>query len=503
MIGLEPQTLDYSAIERLESWYQYKYVEPTNLTGQTLTTAPKDLRVEMPSECMNLFHTEIEYDLQIAAQGINQIPVLPLDAATEIGKITMVISKSNLTVVDERNVAVTSKMLAPFFLNPQDRDVSKRLIVSSSRQKLVPDGGDFISPAPGDATAVTTATLNGFNNAGVTAANRNAKYDPLIYTSVNNGLPATRITESANSLRGVNVGAYDPTNYETNSNHYYVKVPIRDLCPESWFNIDKDFYYENIMTLTFTFNPLSQVVLLKDNSADSSVVPGATQSYKINNFRVQYAIQQNPEIRMLLAKMQGEIIYPWLDIQQLTRAGKGVQQTTFNLQAAMDEKVYKVYGSMFKASNGADNDHSSPLVTNNFLFPYETNALSPLHDRVEIYINKDKVIEFSGINAFNSAQVANYISSFYCKEARAISKQEVLRNTTYPILFSTEKQFKQSYTANEWLGFDLSKQGMAVNYRYNVPDANQADNIGVQLEHFVLIVHLKRLGYSGGQFIPL
>ena len=136
--------------------------------------------------------------------------------------------------------------------------------------------------------------------------------------------------------------------------YYDYCFPLSMLAPNSFFAIDKDTYFPQIMNIRFVLNSYNKLTWRQvghnnyNTGANSLFITGGITP-QISNFSVNFAIEQDPDIRQGLKNKvmtSGmEIYVPYVNSLKRTLTGTS-QSVSYTFKRQHGEFLYKIYHTL-------------------------------------------------------------------------------------------------------------------------------------------------------------
>lgn len=320
--------------------YKLQFVPPNTYGAPiVLGTSTVPIQFNIPASVFNWDPTELSFDVTIPSGGVGRFTWYALQALKEISQIEFVGTATSAPIVDIKN-----------FQNYVDLILKKEL-----------EREEFLTLDPMTGISASNSLVNmipALRNANTTVVNT-----PGLATypsSINYTEPAYySVTPTAAALQ--------------------YKVMFRmGLLKNTFFSVNKDFYYGQIMYLRLTFGPLAKVCYTSDSNNNPSA--GAKLSFPtagvIENLKLMIAVETNKSIA---DKVKAECtagmsyIIPYVISHKNSSGTSDSQNINIPLDAGVGMTLCKVIHAVYNSLEDVDlaYDHANTLY-NEKVIEYNT-----------------------------------------------------------------------------------------------------------------------------------
>lgn len=157
-------------------------------------------------------------------------------------------------------------------------------------------------------------------------------------------------------------------------------IPLSMICKNSFFSLDKDFYFPRVMNLRFTFNRKSKISWLTTGGANTSYVLGAadlTHDIAISNFHMKFAIEQDIGIQASLKEKVMSpggmnVIFPYVHCYKRNAGVASTQSINYIFTRYHGSNLFKIYHTLTSNTETLNNAYNMNNIAEAKLLQYYT-----------------------------------------------------------------------------------------------------------------------------------
>lgn len=255
-------------------------------------------------------------------------------------------------------------------------------------------------------------------------------------------------------------------------------IKLKDLLPDTIFNVDRDIYLASSLILKLTWNMRTKIACQMDEAGLNGV--GITADLALTNVALNHYIQANPEIvalKIAESQKQMQIIIPELNENSMALSGSTQQTTTKIISNTNNSRLYKSYAGLFKTDdvNKLNNSQNHGLVTQDG----GARASCIKFQSVEARINGNQILNLNADNNEDYDHTTNIFDKHSFTSLASYKECGVI-----PILYSPGVSHSKEYNNNELKGESFGQSNdILLTHSFGTTEANHT--------HYVYTVLLK------------
>jgi hypothetical protein len=224
-----------------------------------------------------------------------------------------------------------------------------------------------------------------------------------------------------------------------------ISIKLCDLCPNSFFSINRNIYSSSVLYLRLETNQLNNILFNFGSDATTSNINSVTTSIAITNFQLSIFCEANPDL-INIARQQQEskeglaLVLPEVNNAQYSiAASAGTRGSIVKVvnNSSADSRLYMVLSSLTNTKNA-----NSTYTINNMSNHNATTVsdgqggfiANPKYNQVQLYVNSNQIVNFDT----NLNQDMSYVDHMF--KNHSFNSNLAFKNISpFVYVFSTKK----------------------------------------------------------------
>jgi hypothetical protein len=218
-----------------------------------------------------------------------------------------------------------------------------------------------------------------------------------------------------------------------------ITIKLCDMCPNSFFSINRNIYSSSILYLRLETNQLNNILFNFGSDATSQNINSVTTSISITNFQLSVYCEANPDL-INIARQQQEtkeglsLVLPEVNNAQYSiSASAGTRGSIVKVvnNSSADSRLYMVLSSLTNTKNAAN----TYTINNMSNYNITSSGLSnPKYNQVQLYVNSNQIVNLD----CNLNQDMAYVDTMF--KNHSFNSNLAFKNISpFVYVFSTKK----------------------------------------------------------------
>jgi len=218
-----------------------------------------------------------------------------------------------------------------------------------------------------------------------------------------------------------------------------ITIKLCDLCPNSFFSINKNIYSSNILYLRLETNQLNNILFNFGSDQTTQNVNSVTTSIAITNFTLSVYCEANPDLINIARQQQATkeglaLVLPEVNNAQYSiSASAGTRGSIVKVvnNSSADSRLYMVLSSLTNTKNA----NSTYTINNMSNYNITTSGASnPKYNQVQLYVNSNQIVNLD----VNLNQDMAYVDTMF--KNHSFNSNLAFKNISpFVYVFSTKK----------------------------------------------------------------
>jgi len=218
-----------------------------------------------------------------------------------------------------------------------------------------------------------------------------------------------------------------------------ITIKLCDLCPNSFFSINRNIYSSSVLYLRLETNQLNNILFNFGSNETIQNINTATSSIAITNFTLSIYCEANPDLINIARQQQATkeglaLVLPEVNNAQYSiSASAGTRGSIVKVvnNSSADSRLYMVLSSLTNTKN-ANNTYTINNMSN---YNITTSGLSnPKYNQVQLYVNSNQIMNLD----VNLNQDMAYVDTMF--KNHSFNSNLAFKNISpFVYVFSTKK----------------------------------------------------------------
>jgi hypothetical protein len=218
-----------------------------------------------------------------------------------------------------------------------------------------------------------------------------------------------------------------------------ITIKLCDLCPNSFFSINRNIYSSSVLYLRLETNQLNNILFNFGSNETIQNINTATSSIAITNFTLSIYCEANPDLINIARQQQATkeglaLVLPEVNNAQYSiSASAGTRGSIVKVvnNSSADSRLYMVLSSLTNTKNALN----TYTINNMSNYNFTSSGLSnPKYNQVQLYVNSNQIMNLD----VNLNQDMAYVDTMF--KNHSFNSNLAFKNISpFVYVFSTKK----------------------------------------------------------------